>query len=264
MLKTVINNFAAHFGIKCSSLCRVNKGTSMRSACSSEGYVGHVSVLISNKLLDRTCALVLLCTALGGAWSLEQPSGSLLEYFPTWTYVMRKIFDNGGPQAVHIVRWWMKHYGSRTSKRHMGFANSPAIRRLDLGRLQVSKGPAPKTCVKYHDRQGRLKYKGTKHLKATEIYPMKFARAVLDLVEPLKQGARGQPSLPDGGAPPALYTMTQFEWPVPAGLWKYADFAETFNYLRGSKRLVIPEEWRDVVPRKMKNSFSDGDSIGDV
>ena len=70
---------------------------------------------------------------------------------------------------VHIVRWWMKHYGSRTSKRHMGFANSPAIRRLDLGRLQVSKGPAPKTCVKYHDRQGRLKYKGTKHLKATEI-----------------------------------------------------------------------------------------------
>jgi len=101
-------------------------------------------------------------------------------------------------------------------------------------------------------------------LSALRIYPMKFARAVLDLVEPLKQGARGQPSLPDGGAPPALYTMTQFEWPVPAGLWKYADFAETFNYLRGSKRLVIPEEWRDVVPRKMKNSFSDGDSIGDV
>ena len=69
---------------------------------------------------------------------------------------------------VHIVRWWMKHYGSRTSKRHMGFANSPAIRRLDLGRLQVSKGPAPKTCVKYQDKQGRLKYKGTKHIKATE------------------------------------------------------------------------------------------------
>eukprot|EP00435_Cladocopium_sp_Y103_P057691 s983_g20.t1 len=93
---------------------------------------------------------------------------------------------------------------------------------------------------------------------------MKFARAVLDLVEPLKQGARGQPSLPDGGAPTALYTMTQLEWQVPAGLWKYADFAETFNYLRGSKRLVIPEEWRDVIPRKMKNNFVDGDSIGDA
>ena len=165
MLKTVINNFAAHFGIKCSSLCRVNKGTSMRSACSSEGYVGHVSVLISNKLLDRTrwflkfcsyfgwensvlsppvfpalslacatllrrtCALVLLCTALGGAWSLEQPSGSLLEYFPTWTYVMRKIFDNGGPQAATssfgfkmpsiIKNGCQKHLCVHTFKLHM-------------------------------------------------------------------------------------------------------------------------------------------------
>ena len=85
--------------------------------------------LACDTLLCRTCALVLLCTALGGAWSLEQPSGSLLEYFPTWTYVVRKIFDNGGPEAVTSSFGWnfpnsiktgcQKHLCIHTFKLHM-------------------------------------------------------------------------------------------------------------------------------------------------
>ena len=137
-----MNNFAAHFGIKCSSFCKVNIGTSMRSACTSLGFTEYVSVWSSNKLLERnpepltickrmciessmlkykgrgtymhacmvvscqthrvarTCTLVLLCTALGGAWSLEQPSGSLLEFYPTWRFIMNMVCNSGGPQAV--------------------------------------------------------------------------------------------------------------------------------------------------------------------
>ena len=45
---------SAHFGIKCSSFCGMNKGTSRRSACSSVGYVERASVAYSNKLLERT------------------------------------------------------------------------------------------------------------------------------------------------------------------------------------------------------------------
>lgn len=48
--------------------------------------------------------MVLLATVLGGCWSLEQPGGSLLEYYPTWRMVIRKVFEWGGPYAVlHLV-----------------------------------------------------------------------------------------------------------------------------------------------------------------
>ena len=53
MLKCKLNAFACHFGIKCSSFCKVNIGTSMRSACASLGFTTYNSVSISNKLLER-------------------------------------------------------------------------------------------------------------------------------------------------------------------------------------------------------------------
>ena len=54
MLRGIANAFGCHFGIKCSSFCRVNVGTSMRSACTSVGYCSYESVRLSNKLLERT------------------------------------------------------------------------------------------------------------------------------------------------------------------------------------------------------------------
>ena len=50
--------------------------------------------------LTRTCALVLLETVLRGAWTVEQPNGSVLEFYPTWRTVMRNIFVVGGIGAV--------------------------------------------------------------------------------------------------------------------------------------------------------------------
>ena len=174
LLKATLNNFACHFGIKCSSFCKVNIGTSMRSACTSLGFTVYNSVRSSNKLLERmglpkplvvcsrnqclvfcsicisfwyfstqgiylidiksknhtniegdllgkmrfcldipsnwiiksntiparTCTLILLSTALGGAWTLEQPSGSLLEFYPTWRFVLAAICKSGGPFAA--------------------------------------------------------------------------------------------------------------------------------------------------------------------
>ena len=181
----------------------------------------------------RTCTLILLCVALGGLFTLEQPSGSLLEFYPTWRYVLSMICESGGTSAVmHLhgnssvldicfdaaknpqrsrakhddkirtcnscmrcvsyhrwflhthaqccpyfqlevtkVKWWMAHYGAKTAKRHIGFANSREVRRLDRGRLQINRSTKQKvkTCEKYQDRQGRQRYKGTVHLRGTEI-----------------------------------------------------------------------------------------------
>ena len=41
-----------------------------------------------------------LCTALGGVWSLEQPSGALTEFYPAFREMLTNMFENGGPMAV--------------------------------------------------------------------------------------------------------------------------------------------------------------------
>ena len=65
----------------------------------------------------------------------------------------------------------MRHYDSATAKRHMGFANTPVISRLDKGKLSMSgfqKNPKLRTCEKYQDGSGKTRYKGTRFLKQTE------------------------------------------------------------------------------------------------
>ena len=50
LLRARLGNFAAHFAIKCSSFCKMNVGTSRRSACASIGYDQYESVLSSDRL----------------------------------------------------------------------------------------------------------------------------------------------------------------------------------------------------------------------
>lgn len=154
-------------------------------------------------LCCRTALLVLLITALDGVWSLEQPSGSLLEFHPAWREVVNSIFRCGGdyaafcldlwfcmlvtqkhrssnmnlcgypknPSKVQKVSWWMAHYKSKTPKRHIAFGNTRMLLALDKGRLRKwkhTRGPKVQTAVHYLDKHGKKRYKGTPQLKETE------------------------------------------------------------------------------------------------
>jgi hypothetical protein len=44
--------------------------------------------------------MVLLITAMDGVWTVEQPSGSLLEFYPAWREVVNSIFRCGGDYAA--------------------------------------------------------------------------------------------------------------------------------------------------------------------
>ena len=48
--------------------------------------------------------MIALVTALGGVWSVEQPSGSVLEFYPAWRFVTNKIFEHGGDHAVSCFK----------------------------------------------------------------------------------------------------------------------------------------------------------------
>ena len=63
----------------------------------------------------------------------------------------------------------MGHFASATPKRHFAYSNSPTIRKLDKGKLQWKRGKGPATAVTYQSKSGKKFYKGTKHLKKTEL-----------------------------------------------------------------------------------------------
>ncbi|CAL1154504.1 unnamed protein product [Cladocopium goreaui] len=253
LLRAKIGNSPAHFAMKCSSLCRMNIGTSRRGPCCSLGFHEYPSVLLSNKLLERTCCLVLLATALGAAWTLEQPDGSVLEFYPAWRTVMQSIFAIGGPRAVCKVKWWMQHYSAKTPKRHYGYANTRAVMELDRGKLtkdqRKPRHERIKTADAYYDKHGVRRYKGNANLRPTEIYPMPFARRLVDLLEPMKETAKGSPVAPVP-TPKAVETFNQWPEVNPAD-WSFADFGEMFAYLRGNRHLIIPEEWRGTIPDRL-------------
>lgn len=47
--------------------------------------------------------------------------------------------------------------------------NSKAILRLQDGKLRKGKQPVIKTCVKYRDGKGKMRYKGTPELRSTQF-----------------------------------------------------------------------------------------------
>lgn len=76
---------------------------------------------------------------------------------------------------VDGVIWWSH---TKTPLGDLGYSNSSGIRRLDLGALQgwakkVRSQEAAgiqrvKTVHKYQDKSGKVRYKGSKHLKSSE------------------------------------------------------------------------------------------------
>ena len=69
----------------------------------------------------------------------------------------------------------MGAYFANSLKRQFAYANSPAIRRLDRGQLQVTRARLQRTNHKiktrrvYTNKAGKTCYQGTKQLKDTEM-----------------------------------------------------------------------------------------------
>lgn len=83
------------------------------------------------------------------------------------------------------------------------------------------------------------------------IYPMPFARQIVDLVEDHKREAQGLPHCPASGFPPALETLVSEGWFHESDLWQFVDFSQLYSYLRGNRNLKIPDQWKAVVPREL-------------
>ena len=144
--------------------------------------------------------LILLCTAMNCSWTIEQPSGSTLEYYPCFRAMMRSLFTAGGPYAAqplklsivvsnvymygksHVcfcvlllvkvtrVSFWMAHFLSKTPKRQYIYSNSSKVGILNKGRLRMGRfGIRSNTTKRTRVNGGKEKYTGTRFLQDTEI-----------------------------------------------------------------------------------------------
>jgi hypothetical protein len=77
------------------------------------------------------------------------------------------------PCEVFKSWWWMLHCGGKSPKRHVAYSNSPAVKRLWLGRLKGWKfddSIHTRTAHNYIDKNGKRCFMGTKDLKSTQTF----------------------------------------------------------------------------------------------
>ncbi|CAL1134470.1 unnamed protein product [Cladocopium goreaui] len=247
--------FLATFAIKCSSWSAVNRGTSFRTPCTSIGYEEYESVYTSNTMAGRLCLLLIVVTALGGAWFVEQPEQSVLEYFPPFQSLLAQIFEANRGTAVFRAKWYMAHYGGLSAKPHYAWGNSPHLSRLCLGPLlgrrakQPYEGPLKvKTCKTYKNKKGETCYTGNSNLRKSEQYPVRFGFKIVDLYSDLVSSALGKTPVPKV-TPKA--TESYEGMPDEIGALDYAQVINVFNYLRQGKDLIIPNQWSHLVPKPL-------------
>ncbi|CAJ1392471.1 unnamed protein product [Effrenium voratum] len=195
----------------------------------------------------RTTLLVYAISAMGGAWSLEQPRSSLV----TWHPRMIDLFAHL-PQ-IWQASWWMAHYGSWSPKRHVAWSSSWAIGDLNLGKLSSTlrkklSGVAQKSAVAYRNKHGVKRFHGTRFLRSTGNYPPRFGLKITRLHERFCKNRVSHPPIP-----PALLSTPLKPWfmALPWGdLWDDANAYSVLTYLRGSASLLL-SDWREAFPSKL-------------
>ncbi|CAL1172114.1 unnamed protein product [Cladocopium goreaui] len=252
------DKFLATFAIKCASWSSVNRGTSYRTPCTSIGYEQYPSVTNSNMMAGRLCLLLLVVSCLGGAWLVEQPDLSVLEYFPPFQSLLCQLYESSGGTSVFRTKWYMAHYGGATPKPHYAWGNSRHIAKLDMGRLvgwhakkQQAGVPKVKTCETYKNKKGETCYKGTRQLRKSEEYPVQFGFKLIDIYSDLVSSACGRAAFPENAdmIPPARESYEGM--PHEHISLEWANLVDVFNYLRQGKHLVIPEAWIHLVPKPL-------------
>lgn len=100
------------------------------------------------------------------------------------------------------------------------------------------------TTVQWTDQSGRKRFQGNANLKTTQQYTWAFARRVLELVPRLRQEEKPVIPVVENQSILELFKSATFD-----ESWDdHADLKDCIVYCRGSKRLQIPDGWRQWLP----------------
>ena len=102
------------------------------------------------------------------------------------------------------------------------------------------------TASRYIDKHGRKRYQGTGALKGTQEYTPKFAAAVVATIPSLKAMRQEySANLKPGDLCDVIASLEY------ADNWDDANLTDAFAYVRNSKLLAIPGQFRRIVPNAL-------------
>ncbi|CAL1157484.1 unnamed protein product, partial [Cladocopium goreaui] len=148
-------------------------GTSQRSEHNILGNRTRPSVVHGNLMVSRMTLILYAARFLGIHWLLENPSQSLLFDHPRLKTFLQ-----------HAENWECRThlgmYGAPTWKPVKLVSSDPVVEKL-YRTLDRSLFEPSNSTVKYQTADGRPKFQGSRHLKATQVYPPRFGRRVFQL-----------------------------------------------------------------------------------
>ena len=174
VLRTKPRTGLIFMGPQCSSWVWISRGTTQRSCENPDGHDGVQSVMEGNELNLRVGLMCMIATKLGIPWIIEQPSSSL--FFETDTFKSVILATNA--QRVHIN---LGDYGHLTRKPTLLLGTVPWLQTLarppGTHAARRSKSVAL-VMVKVEGGKRRVTGK-RKFLKASQVYPVRFAGAIV-------------------------------------------------------------------------------------
>lgn len=237
------DEFLALFGICCSTYVSISRGSTKRSTFLPMGCPISLANYRANKGTARSMLVVLLTIAAGGIPLIENLGSTLIHLSDRFQKLVALLRARGF--RLYRQAFWMKHYGHMCLKRTLVWSISPAILLLDLG--PVLKGvhkSEVKTALKYVDKNGKTRYKGNgKTLKGTQLYPPGFASKI---IEHQWDFVNDKPQFPDEALrkDDLFQSLADLETGDP---WDDAELWSVYSYVRGSKKLRLPEEYRPLL-----------------
>ncbi|CAK9106189.1 unnamed protein product [Durusdinium trenchii] len=158
-------------GVVCSSFTQINRGTSGRTAENPLGREHYPSVAKANLMLVRAVLIMITVLHFQGHWMLENPLSSIIDLMPRF----RKLLDN---TVHHRCHTWLGMFKAPTPKPIKLYSDDPFVQHLHrtLDRSRFAKSD---TTIKYKNRAGQTRFRGSATLKASQVYPGRFGREVL-------------------------------------------------------------------------------------
>eukprot|EP00435_Cladocopium_sp_Y103_P025890 s546_g6.t1 len=195
-------------------------------------------------LMAPVCVLIILVIlAQNGIFGLEQPLQSLAPRHKRLEWLMNRV------AFVYVVYFHMMHFGKCCPKPSQMLSNLRTISMLNMGPLtrdQRDSVERVETCRKYRDRDGYLRYQGTRALKSTQSYTRAFGKRLLEAYE----AGRSQPRMDLRTRPKLDLRKSDRELfeDLPMGdIWFESQCHLAFEYLFTSKSLRIPQTWESTM-----------------
>ena len=122
--------------------------------------------------------MLMLITAAGSVWLLENPGSSVVMKHDHMQQLIRLLRKNGIP--IYRQTFWMAHYNHPNFKLTKIWSTANGIWRLDFGALSGKTGKTDKkpstTTRKYRNKKGELRFTATSSLKKSQSFRWKLER----------------------------------------------------------------------------------------